>query len=94
MIYHLLWRLRTWRELYLETGYMGEFINIEKINLDTGSRETLDREKTQNRIPISLEYKFGENYAFKMASGVDLDSRDWGQYLIYDKAYAFVTACF
>lgn len=94
LIYHLLWRLRTWRELYLETGYMGEAINAEKINLDTGSRQTWDREKTQNRVPISLEYKFGENYAFKMASGVDLDSRDWGQYLIYDKAYAFIIACF
>ena len=93
-VYHLLWRLRTWRELYLETGYMGEIINAEKINLDTGFRETMDREKTQNRVPISLEYKFGEKYALKIASGVDLDSRDWGQYLIYDKAYAYVIACF
>ncbi len=93
-VYHLLWRLRTWRQLYLETGYIGEVMDIGKINLDTGSRETLDRDKAQNRVPISLEYKFGEDYAFKMASGVDLDSRDWGDYLIYDKAYAFVTACF
>lgn len=93
-VYHLLWRLRTWRELYLETGYMGEIINAEKTNLDTGFRDTMDREKTQNRVPISLEYKFGDKYAFKIASGVDLDSRDWGQYLVYDKAYAYVIACF
>jgi hypothetical protein len=92
LVYHLLWRLRTWRELYLETGYMGEKIDINK---DRFFYESIDKWKWyENRVPISLEYKFGTNYAFKMASGIDLDSRDWGDYLIYDKAYAFVIACF
>jgi hypothetical protein len=92
LVYHLLWRLRAWRELYLETGYMGESIDVDKKKLATGSAESW--KWYENRVPISLEYKFGPDYAFKMASGVDLDRRDWGNYLLYDKAYAFVIACF
>jgi hypothetical protein len=71
---------------------MGEKIDIDKDRLFYESAEKWNW--YENRVPISLEYKFGENYAFKMASGIDLDSRDWGDYLIYDKAYAFVIACF
>lgn len=89
---YLLWRLRLWKELYLETGYMGEIIDIEIENLSNGYLNKWNW--AENRIPITLEYKFGEKYFFKMSSGIDLDERDWGQYLIYDKAYAFVSACF
>jgi hypothetical protein len=92
IIYHLLWRLRTWRELYVETGYAGELVRVDNTNLGNGYAET--SRWAENRVPVALEYKFGENYAFKISSGVDLDERDWGQYLIYDKAYAFVIACF
>jgi hypothetical protein len=92
IIYHLLWRLRVWRELYVETGYMGEAVDIDHTYLASGASD--EGERTENRLPISLEYKFGENYAFKMSSGLDLDRRDWGDYLYYDKAYAFVIAGF
>lgn len=92
LVCHLLWRLRTWRELYLETGYMGEALDVKKTRL--ASQEVETWRWHENRVPISLEYKFGPNYAFKLASGIDLDERDWGAYLIYDKAYAFVIACF
>ena len=92
LVCHLLWRVRTWRELYLETGYMGDALDVNKTRL--ASREVETWRWAENRIPISLEYKFGPKYAFKMASGIDVDSRDWGDYLIYDKAYAFVIACF
>lgn len=92
LVYHILWRLRTWRELYLETGYMGETIDVDKNLLAAKYAETWSW--YESRVPISLEYKFGPNYAFKLASGVDMDSRDWGDYLIYDKAYAFVIVCF
>lgn len=92
LVYHLLWRLRTWRGLYLETGYVGESVGVDRTGL---ARGYVDRWRWyENRIPISLEYKFGPNYAFKMASGVDLDPGDWGDYLIYDKAYAFIMAGF
>jgi hypothetical protein len=92
LVYHLLWRVRAWRDLYLETGYIGEALDVSKTRTTVRGVETWDW--TENRVPISLEYKFGPKYAFKMASGVDVDSRDWGDYLIYDKAYAFVVACF
>ncbi|HUU56109.1 MAG TPA: hypothetical protein VMW93_02090 [bacterium] len=92
IIYYVLWRLRVWRELYVETGYMGELVGDDKKHLTRGFSE--EWAWAENRAPISLEYKFGENYAFKMSSGLDLDRRDWGDYLYYDKAYAFVIAGF
>ena len=90
--YHLLWRLRTWRELYLETGYLGERIRTGRTDVANGYRERAAW--YENRAPIALEYKFGPTYAFRLSSGVDLDRRDWGQYLIYDKAFVHLIACF
>jgi hypothetical protein len=91
-VYYLMWQLRVWRGLYLETGYMGEQINAERFDF---VREFTDEWCWyENRMPIALEYKFSDKIAFKMSSGFDLDKRDWGQYLYYDKGYAFVIACF
>lgn len=92
LVYFLLWRLRTWRELYLETGYAGQRSATEKTYVASRWHEA--KTLYDNRIPISLEYKFGEAYGFKLSSGIDLDKRDWGQYLIYDKAQAQAIACF
>jgi len=91
-VYDALWRVRAWRELYVETGYLGERERTDRTNVGNGYVET--KVLYDNRLPIALEYKFGPTYSLKMASGLDLDRRDWGAYLIYDKAYVHVVACF